>query len=125
MHLPEKTRFVGNITESTKVCMSCYKSHLQILREIPTVSTDDDLLALINQLQKITTNELIKTTDDVINNAIYRTTLYVGRKLLQQEALLLPSVCEVFSGFVSDFASAANLYIPGTFFIPIHIYRWE
>ena len=75
------------------MCMTCYRSHLQILKEAP-VSTDSDLLALIDTLKKgcVPAIEHVKNINDIINRAMYTTAIHVGEKLLQQESLLLPSV---------------------------------
>ena len=78
-YLAENTGFKGSIIEGANVCMSCYKSHLQILKKVP-LSTDDDLLALINNLkQLIKPIELVKCADDLINRAIYSTAIHVYR----------------------------------------------
>ena len=42
----EGTADKGSITESANVWMSCYKSHLRILKQVP-LRIDDDLLVLI------------------------------------------------------------------------------
>lgn len=77
------------------------------------LSTDDDLLALINNIkQLIKPIELVKCAEDLINRAIYSTAIHVGEKLLQ-EALLLPAAHEIFSDFVSDFAAMTNLEMVG------------
>ena len=101
-YLAEKTGFEGDIPEGAQVCMTCYRSHLQILKEAP-VSTDSDLLALIDTLKGcVPAIEHVKNIDDIINKAMYTTAIHVGERLLQQESLLLPSVHETFCVHVSD-----------------------
>ena len=45
-YLEEKTGFEGELIENTKVCYACYKSHLQLLKDANTISTNSDLLEL-------------------------------------------------------------------------------
>ncbi len=49
-YLEQETGFEGTITSGAWVCTSCYKAHLQVLKEVP-VSTDSDLIALIDTLK--------------------------------------------------------------------------
>ena len=108
-YIAETTGFEGDIPEGAQVCMTCYRSHLQILKEAP-VSTDSDLLALIDTLKGcVPAIEHVKNIDDIINRAMYTTAIHVGEKLLQQESLLLPSVHETFCVHVSDISHAANI----------------
>ena len=101
-YLSEKTGFDGNITNGDRVCTACYKSHLQILKEVPS-STDRDLNELIDGLKGCTLGQHnIRSTEDVINIAMHLTTIYVGELLLQQESLLLPSVYGKFHTFLED-----------------------
>jgi len=120
-YLAENTGFEGNISEGSRVCMPCYKSHLQILKEAP-VSTDRDLLALINNLKGcVQPIYMVKTIDDVINRAAYSTAIDVGEKLLQQESLLLPSVHRIFCAYTSEVSTAANLELEKVGFVTA---RW-
>ena len=80
------------------MCTPCYEAQLVILKE-DTVSTDDDLRSLISELKAS-----IKSEDDILNQATYSTAVYVGERLLMQQCLLLPSVNETFSSFVSELA---------------------
>ena len=76
------------------MCTACYKSHLQILKEVPS-STDRDLIDGCTLGQ-----HNIRSTEDVINTAMHHTTIYVGELLLQQ--ILLPSVYGKFHTFLED-----------------------
>ena len=97
-YLQEKTGFEGELTENTKVCYTCYKSHLQMLKEANRLSTNNDLLKLINSFeQSIIPVEAVRCTEDVVNRSLAQTTLYVAESLYRQEALLLPSVHSAFS----------------------------
>ena len=78
------------------MCTACYKSHLQILKEVPS-STDRDLIDGCTLGQ-----HNIRSTEDVINTAMHHTTIYLGELLLQQESLLLPSVYGKFHTFLED-----------------------
>ena len=91
------------------LCTSCYKSHMQILKKVPS-STDDDLLSIILNLKgSITLNEDLPCAEAVVNKAIYSTAVYVGERLIQQEALLLPAVYMIFTDFLSQFKTEANV----------------
>ena len=108
-YLYQEIGFEGNIPEDAYVCLSCYKSHLQILKEDPA-NTDGDLLVLINTLKSSTLPvELVKNTDDLINTAMHKTAIYVGESLLHQEALLLPSVHDTLRHFAKELSRTANL----------------
>ncbi len=87
-HLRDKTGFEGNIKDTDKVCMSCYKFHLSILEQQKVTSTDKDLVTLIDS---INTNE----DDSVVNNAVIKTVISVGQKLLRPFSLqfMIYSVC--------------------------------
>ena len=75
-------------------------------------STDDDLLSIILNLKgSITLNEDLPCAEAVVNKAIYSTAVYVGERLIQQEALLLPAVYKImiFTDFLSQFKTEANV----------------
>ena len=108
-YLKESIGFRGKITDDVSLCTSCYKSHLQILKKVPS-STDDDLLSIILNLKgSITLNEDLPCAEAVVNKAIYSTAVYVGERLIQQEALLLPVVYMIFTDFLSQFKTEANV----------------
>ena len=46
------------------------------------MSSDSDLKSLIEELKACTTNNLLTNQDDVINQAVQKTAVYVGEKLL-------------------------------------------
>ena len=109
--LSEKTGFAESIPKGANVCISCYKSQLQMLKEVHVpVSTDSDLMALMHTLRNaLRPIEEVKDTEGNINRALHKTIIYVGERLLHQEALLLPSVHESFCGFAQESLLAANL----------------
>ena len=91
------------------MCPSCYKSNLQILKKVPP-STDDDFFALLTNLKHlIIPSEDVTCIEYIINRAIYITDLYVGERFIQQKALLLPAVYGIFTDFLSQFESKANV----------------
>ena len=101
-YLKEKTGFEGELTENTKVCYTCYKSHLQMLKEANRMSTNDDLLKLINSFEQ-------SIIPDIVNRSLVPTTLYVAELLYRQEALLLPSVHNAFSHYAAETIQAAHI----------------
>ena len=48
LHLQEMTGFEGEIHSQDRVCLTCYKSHLVILKDNKPTSTDSDLKQLID-----------------------------------------------------------------------------
>ena len=99
MYLADKTGYEGTIGENDKVCFSCYKSHLHILKHTQSESTDEELNELLKEIKHtIIKPEQIKSIEDAISMAMSMTTVYVGEALLQQEGLLLPDVHNFFLG---------------------------
>ena len=100
-YLAEKTGYEGTLNECDKVCFSCYKSHLQILKHSKGNSVDTDLAEII-QVVKCNTMHL-NSVDDAINKAMSMTTVHVGEAPSRQEGwavegLLLPDVHAFFLG---------------------------
>lgn len=109
-YLQEETNFEGEISEGEKVCLACYKFHLEILKEIAMISTDDDLEAVIASAQSsLLPITALNNMHDVLGAAMCDTIVYVGKHLLRQEALLLPSVYKFFSSTTKDITITANL----------------
>ena len=76
------------------------KSHLLILQEEQKLSHDEDLKSLLEQLrQKISTTKQPSTFQEVRNLAMDMTSAYVGKELLQKQALLLRVTQSLLSGF--------------------------
>ena len=109
-YLSKNTGFEGVISSECKVCFACYKSHLQILKCVKTISTANGLLALINALKLI-----LKPTKDIcsidcaVDHSLTLTALYVGETIMKHEAILLPQVHEVFSSFAAETITSSNL----------------
>ena len=92
------------------VCFVCYKSHLQILEEAKSLSTDRELQ---DQIKLTKSNVLqvheVKTIENATSRAMSLTTIEVGEALLNQEALLLPAVHASFVTKVSACVQEANI----------------
>ena len=82
-HLADRTGFQGQIIEGAKVCYPCYKSHICILRDDDTESTDDDLLGIIASLKMS-----LGSVSDIQSRAMTDTCIYVANTILKHEALL-------------------------------------
>ena len=107
--LCERTGFEETIPTSVRVCASCYKAYLLIIKEGPK-SIDQDLIQLITDLKRgISSSDTIKIKDDIVNKALHTLVIYVGEKLLHEESLLLPAVHQTFSSIVSDIACTVNV----------------
>ena len=113
-YLAEKTGFEGEIPEGGKVCFTCYRSQLQMLKEERVVSTDTDLIQLISTLKlSVPPVESLGSVNDAINRAMAQTSLHVAVTILHQEALLLPAVHELLLREVTESLKAANLEVVG------------
>ena len=109
-YLSKNTGFEGVISNECKVCFACYKSHLQILKCVNTISTDSGLSALINALKlTLTPTNDSSSIDSAVDHSLTLTAIYVGETILKHEAILLPQVHEVFSSFAAETLSISNL----------------
>ena len=70
-HLEEYAGFEGRISEKDKVCYTCYRSHLVIIQQQKTTSTESDLEGLIRILSQTTPSsihDLIDSTVRAVNH---------------------------------------------------------
>ena len=114
-YLRENMGFEGNIKESDKVCYACYRSHLIILQKRNEISTDSDLADLITTLShQIHAPNTIQSTSDLIDAAMTRVVVSVGRELLDGNVMLLPDVHELFNSNASQLSQHLheNINIP-------------
>ena len=69
--LCERTGFEETIPTSVRVCASCYKAYLLIIKEGPK-SIDQDLIQLITDLKRgISSSDTIKIKYDIVNKALH------------------------------------------------------
>ena len=54
---------------------------------------------------------MLMTVDDVLNTAMTKTTVLVGEELLNNSAILLPSVHDVFNIYVGELLTAKRLEV--------------
>ena len=73
------TDFVGDILKDDCVCLTCYKSHLEILKENKPISKDEDLKVLIDTLGRQTST--MGNAQDIICAATIRMLVTVGKCL--------------------------------------------
>ena len=67
------------------------------------MSTDSDLGQIIDKLKnQIPEISEIKTTEDMVNAAMYKTTVQVGEKLLVHQVMLLPCIHDTFVDCATD-----------------------
>ena len=91
------TGFEGEIHSHDHVCLTCYKSYLVILKENKLTSKDSDLKQLIDTYcQQIPCMEQVITTQDVINTAMAKTLVTVRKALIENRAMLVPSIHSIF-----------------------------
>ena len=73
--------------------MTCYKSHLVVLKENKSISRDSDLEKLISTYtEQIPSIDEVITAHNVMKTAMARTIVRVAHILLKKQAVLLPSV---------------------------------
>ena len=107
------TGFEGEIRSHDRVCFTCYKSHLVILKQNKPVSKDSDLQQLIDTYyQQIPSVDQVITTQDVITIAMARTLVTVGKELLGNRAMLLTSIHSLFNKYAKDLVKAKNMPEP-------------
>ena len=74
------------------------------------MSTDSDLRQIIDKLMnQIPEISEIKTTEDMVNAAMYKTTVQVGEKLLVHQVILLPCIHDIFVDCATDIVNATNM----------------
>ena len=86
-YLLQKTGFEQDLKENDRVCYTCYKAHLLELKQCRSASLDEDLLKQIEHLHDGIVNEPVKV-EELLNNAILRTSIDVGHLLLNREVAL-------------------------------------
>jgi hypothetical protein len=109
----DTTDYDGQIQPNDKVCFSCYKSHLAaLLQSDKSVSTSNSHLSLaelICGLSASLPSKRIVTLDDLVDNAMIRTTIDVGNTLLSNEAILLPNIHDIYNGHIRSLVQSEGL----------------
>ena len=113
LHLQEQTGFEGEILGSDRVCMTCYRSHLVILKGSHHISNDEELKALVKTFtQQPPSIECIVSNEDIIAAAMNKTLITVGKMLLENQALLLPTIHSTFNKHAKDLVMVKGLQEP-------------
>ena len=87
-YLQENADFTGDISNSDRVCFTCYKSHLALLKQnIPTRNNED----LKAQVQSVRAS--VDKGSDIVHGTTNRMLLYIGTMLLDNRPSLLPIIC--------------------------------
>ena len=81
---------MGDILSDDRVCLTCYKSHLVILKENQPISKDEDLKVLIDTIGQQTST--MDNAQDIICAATIRMLVTVGKMLMENRAMLLPTI---------------------------------
>ena len=90
--------------------MTCYKSHLVVLKENKSISRDSDLEKLISTYtEQIPSIDEVITAHDVMKTAMARTVVRVGHILLKKQAILLPSVHNIFMSHARDLLKVKHI----------------
>jgi hypothetical protein len=112
--LKERTDFSNNIRQTDKVCFSCYKSHLNLLKcdngNTLKDSKDEDLQATISMCKlALLQKPFTQTAEDVLEHAMIKTTIDVGNNLLLNNAMLLPVIHTIFDNHVQNLTANESL----------------
>ena len=107
-YLNERAGFLGEIQVQDQ-----YRSHLVLLRDNTPISTDSDLARLTVNMSTIcpqySHKSKVLTIQDVIDVSIMKTVVSVGNILLENRAVLLPNIHEIFMGHVTDMSRVADI----------------
>ena len=108
-YLHDNAGYDGDINEHDKVCYACYRAHLVILKQKDKlISSDADLEKLITTLFRQVFVET-KFLQEAIDKSIKRISIYVGKQLLQNSALLLPPVHQLLCQYINEELQIQNL----------------
>ena len=106
-YLKEHADFTGDISKSDRVCFTCYKSHLALLKQNIPTSDDEDLKA---QVQSVRAS--VDKGSDIVHDATNRMLLDVWTMLLDNRASLLPIICANFHRYAKQLAVAKGIEEP-------------
>ncbi len=110
-YLHENADYDGHINNDDNVCYTCYRAHLVILKgSHAEKSADSGLQHLITTLSdQLHVPSETTSIQEAIDTSMKRVVVYVGRQLLNRNALLLPSVHSLLCQYVHGQLSANNL----------------
>ena len=91
-----------------RVCLTCYKSHLVILKENQPISKD--LKVLIDTLGRQTST--MGNVQDIICAATIRMQVRVGKMLMENRAMLLPTIHSDFIHYTRGLFAAKGMQDP-------------
>ena len=101
-----------NISTDGRVCFTCYKSHLFLVKHLKgsVKSKDTDLKTLIHKIEaSLPALSTVTTYADALSYVSSLLATYVGKALLNQTALLLPEVYENFQVKLSEVTTKMNI----------------
>ena len=104
------TQTLGDILKDDRVCLTCYKSHLVILKENQPISKDEDLKVLIDTLGRQTTT--MGNAQNIICAATIRMLVTVGKMLMGNRAMLLPTIHSDFIHYARGLFAARGMQDP-------------
>ena len=100
---------VTSVSMTRYAIYACYRAHHVILNhKDKLISSDADLEELITTLSSQVSVET-KYRQEAIDKSIKRTSIYVGKELLENSALLLPPVHQLLSQYINEELQVQNL----------------
>ena len=108
-HLLTTTGFDGHISDTDRVCFTCYKSQLTIIKGDNKASLDSELQSLLEKVRYRIHTISPTSLQQVTNLAMDKTILYVGQELLHRKAMLLPTVHQLFQKYCSELLVKSGL----------------
>ena len=101
---------MGDILKDDRVCLTCYKSYLVILKQKRPISKDEDLKVLIDTLGQQTST--IDNAQDIICAATIRMLVTVRKMLMENRAMLLPTIHSDIMHYARGLFAAKGMQYP-------------
>ena len=112
--LSENLDFDGTINDEDRICTTCYKSHLILIKHITqsVKSTDSDLTHKISELKSEMTDLLtIQSPEQLVSYTITSMAIHVAEVLLDQGAILLPDLYDKFTNKLEELAQLCKVHL--------------
>ena len=123
--LTENTEYDGQINDHDKVCYTCYRAHLEIIKLDSEISRDEDLQDLITELEDMSkATGIVNSVEEAIDISTTRIIVYVAYKLLDRKGLLLTHVHDLLCQQISELIVAHQLEKDNTSISSLVTVKW-
>ena len=93
-HLKITTGTDIQITDDDYLCTNCYKMHCTIIKSLESVQHGSD--DMLSSAIEVWTATMENDNNDTLTRSVLAAVLYVAKQLLENKAVLLPWVCQIF-----------------------------